>query len=462
MAMTASEPLAPLVGARVRRVDRPERDLVALTLSLEDAAGLHATEVLLVSSAPARGGVGLVDARPSGAAADAWCRLLRKHVEGAVIVGAAREGDALRVRLRRGPERVALRLAPGTLELEAQGRMHAIPSAGASPGGTPARALAGLDACTLEALREAGRALVGARSHAEDDATRRALARALDALITKLSRREQAVRGDLARLDDVPALRARAALLLAHLREIPRGASEVTLLDTTEDPPRARQLALDPARSPRAQAEAWFERARKLERGAAIARARLEDTVQALARARALRNASASDDAPEGTWAEIEAFLAGQRASDGGRRTPAARAARPGPRLPYRRIEGVGAREIRVGRSARDNDLLTRDHAAPHDLWLHARNVAGAHVVVPLARGEVCPSELLVDAATLAAHFSDLAGERVVEVDHLPRGRVRKRRGMAPGQVELDHPKTIAVRLEPDRLARLLGKPTRA
>jgi predicted ribosome quality control (RQC) complex YloA/Tae2 family protein len=449
--MTTSDALAPLLGARVRRIDRPERDLVALTLSREDGAGGHVTEVLLLSSAPSRAGVGLVAERPAGAPADAWCRLLRKHVEGAAIVGAEREGDALRVRLRRGPEHVALHLAPGALALVAQGRTHAIP---VGSGSSSRSALVGMDAGSIDALRAAGRVLTGSRDEAEDDATRLALVRALDALIARLERRDRAVRGDLARTEDVPLLRARAALLLAHLGAIPRGAAEVTLLDTSEDPPCERTLSLDPARSPQEQAQAWFERARKLERGARIARARLDDTVEGLDRARAARAAWLGAPTPE-TRAAIEALLA-----EHGARAPTTRAGttRPEPRLPYRRIEGHGGREIRVGRSARDNDVLTRDHAAPHDLWLHARNVPGAHVVVPLARGEVCPPELLIDAATLAAHFSDLTGERVVEVDHLPRGRVRKRRGMAPGQVELDHPKTIAVRVEPPRLARLLGK----
>ena len=71
-------------------------------------------------------------------------------------------------------------------------------------------------------------------------------------------------------------------------------------------------------------------------------------------------------------------------------------------------------------------------HARPHDLWLHARDDAGAHVVVPLERGEACPSELLCDAATLAAHFSQARGQARVDVTYVERRYVRKPRKSRP------------------------------
>jgi predicted ribosome quality control (RQC) complex YloA/Tae2 family protein len=77
-------------------------------------------------------------------------------------------------------------------------------------------------------------------------------------------------------------------------------------------------------------------------------------------------------------------------------------------------------------------------------------------VVVPLAKGKSCSPEALVDAATLAAHFSDLRGELVVDVLYAPRRFVHKRKGSAMGSVSLDREKVIAVRVEADRLARLL------
>ena len=115
-----------------------------------------------------------------------------------------------------------------------------------------------------------------------------------------------------------------------------------------------------------------------------------------------------------------------------------------------------------MGRDAPSNDALTVRVARPGDLWLHARGSAGAHVVVPgwskEGGGDV---EALLDAATLAAHFSDQRGEALAEVVYGDRRYVRKRRGSPPGQVELTRERVLAVRVEPARLARLLASADR-
>jgi predicted ribosome quality control (RQC) complex YloA/Tae2 family protein len=114
---------------------------------------------------------------------------------------------------------------------------------------------------------------------------------------------------------------------------------------------------------------------------------------------------------------------------------------------------------VLVGRGAKDNDDLTLHVARPYHLWLHAKGTTGAHVVVTLKKGESCPAELLVDAAHLAAHFSDARGEKVVEVTYVQKRYVRKPRGAAPGSVQVDREKVIVLRVEAERLARLLAEP---
>jgi len=106
--------------------------------------------------------------------------------------------------------------------------------------------------------------------------------------------------------------------------------------------------------------------------------------------------------------------------------------------------------------AAADNDRLTLRYARPHDLWLHARGVTGAHVLVRLTKGSQCRPETLLDAATLAAHFSDLRGEAIVDVLYTPRRFVHKRKGSPIGSVTLGTEKVIALRVEPARLERLL------
>jgi len=113
---------------------------------------------------------------------------------------------------------------------------------------------------------------------------------------------------------------------------------------------------------------------------------------------------------------------------------------------------------VLVGRGASDNDELTLHVARPHDLWLHAKGQPGAHVVVRLTKGHEAPAELLVDAAHLAAHFSDARGEAVVDVTYVSRRYVRKRRGSPPGQVQVDREKVLVLRVDGARLASLLAR----
>jgi predicted ribosome quality control (RQC) complex YloA/Tae2 family protein len=66
-----------------------------------------------------------------------------------------------------------------------------------------------------------------------------------------------------------------------------------------------------------------------------------------------------------------------------------------------------------------------------------------------------------LDAATLAAHFSEAAGEALVEVQHTDRRHVRKPRGAAPGAVFVDREHVLLLRFEPERLVRLLASERR-
>ncbi|WP_437541984.1 NFACT RNA binding domain-containing protein [Sorangium sp. So ce367] len=308
----------------------------------------------------------------------------------------------------------------------------------------------------------AGAALVEASDDAAAGQEKAALARAVKARRAALERRAEAVRGDLGRLGSVARLQKTGQLLLAQGARVPRGAAKA-LLDDWETGGTI-EVALDPSRPAKAQAEAFFARARRYQRGEAVMRARLAETERALSAIAALEaDVAAAEARPESleplaqrarSLGVSRAELAGEPGTSGAR---ALRAGRPAPRRPFHAYRSASGAAILVGRSAEDNDALTTKHARPHDLWLHAKGVTGSHVVVPLAKGASCPADVLVDAATLAAHFSDARGEAVCEVSYVQRRYVRKPRGAAPGAVVFDREKVIAVRIEGDRLSRLLA-----
>jgi predicted ribosome quality control (RQC) complex YloA/Tae2 family protein len=113
---------------------------------------------------------------------------------------------------------------------------------------------------------------------------------------------------------------------------------------------------------------------------------------------------------------------------------------------------------ILVGRGPEENDALTVRVARGNDLWLHARGLPGAHVVVRLEKGRAPDQETFLDAAHLAVHFSDARGAPQAEVAATRAKHVRKVKGAAPGAVTYSQEKVTMLRIEPGRVERLLGE----
>jgi predicted ribosome quality control (RQC) complex YloA/Tae2 family protein len=265
----------------------------------------------------------------------------------------------------------------------------------------------------------------------------------------RLAQRRAAIAEDLVRIAEASELARLAALGAPTAAKVPRGATRMTVVDWGETGAKSHDIELDPAMSARQNLERIFQRARRLRQGEPIARQRMQDAERALVElAAALERVHAAKDEEE-----LEAARAGLKL--GAPRKPKPKA-KDEPLPPYRKFEAPSG-AVWVGRNAKRNDELTFDVAKPYHLWLHARGVPGAHVVVPLGRGRSCPADLLVDAAHLAAHFSDARGELSVELTYAPRKYVRKPRGAPPGSVLVDREKVMVLRVEPERLARLLA-----
>jgi predicted ribosome quality control (RQC) complex YloA/Tae2 family protein len=447
-----------LVGSRVRRLDMPLGDVLAITL-----ATAHGKEVLVARLSGNPRGIGLVDERPKGAPANAFVQRLRKLLEGSAVErGVAFGRDGARLDLVRGDERVRLFLAPGAeawrIAVVADDD-RVLASAGRGPLDIEASASAPLE---RDALRASGETLIGGALFDAEAAARSALGRALKKALARLDRRLEAIGADVERADEAPSLRGKADLILAHAHAYEAGSDRLDVLDYRDDPPVARAVPIDPTKGARGTAEGLYRRARRLERGRAMAEERRRATAaeRGIVESFVARLEAAHGVEAIGTIAE-EAARKGVRGareampregtSGGGRKKPAER-------LPYRAFECAGGNRVLVGRGSADNDALTLHHARPYDLWLHARGLSGAHVVVPLTRGKTCPPDLLADAAMLAAHFSDARGEPLVEVIHVARRHVRKPKGAPAGLVRVEREKVIAVRVVPDRLAALLAR----
>jgi len=118
----------------------------------------------------------------------------------------------------------------------------------------------------------------------------------------------------------------------------------------------------------------------------------------------------------------------------------------------YRSSDGY---EILVGRTDRDNDHLTFRIAKSFDLWFHAADYPGSHVVLRNPQRKPVPPRSITEAAQLAAKFSQARTNARVAVNYCERKFVSKMKGFAPGQVRLSSFKTVMV--EPGEAGERIG-----
>ncbi|HEY7515123.1 MAG TPA: NFACT RNA binding domain-containing protein, partial [Vicinamibacteria bacterium] len=239
----------------------------------------------------------------------------------------------------------------------------------------------------------------------------------------RLARLERNLLNDGLGLSEASALRRQAEALLAA----PPGSvtgSTATVQDPRGGPPLP--VTLDPRLSAPANADRLFDRARRLERARDRLDARIAEVRSRLAHART---------------AEERALAACDLAD----LPPVARRARPRGEAPSgeRRYLTSRGLVILVGRSSRENHRITFGVAGPEDLWLHARDVPGAHVILRDNEGRARDPDLR-EAAEVAAYFSASREADRVDVHVTRRKHVRPAPGGA-GRVRVQHSATLRV-----------------
>src|SRR5204863_9962760 len=101
--------------------------------------------------------------------------------------------------------------------------------------------------------------------------------------------------------------------------------------------------------------------------------------------------------------------------------------------------------EILVGKKAKDNDFLTFRIAKSLDTWMHAADYPGSHVVIRNPNRKEIPHRTLLEAAQLAAFYSQGKSQPKAAVNYTQKKFVNKPKGAAPGLVRLASFKTILV-----------------
>jgi predicted ribosome quality control (RQC) complex YloA/Tae2 family protein len=257
-------------------------------------------------------------------------------------------------------------------------------------------------------------------------AERKNLIGPIDKALASAERRVAALEHQLANADELrEPLRRAGELILTHQASIAPGAAELSVDRET--------IALDTTLTPSENAQAYFARYRKTREAEARVPQLLEEArnkVSHLRDLKALVQVADSMDAIRALRREV--------------------AAKPGPagNGPYRRVQLGDGWEALVGTSATGNSAVTFDVASGNDLWLHARNLAGAHVIVP-TRGREVPDNVLERAAAVAAWHSSAREAGQVEVDVTLRRYVKKIPEAPPGLVRYSNERTVRVTPQP-------------
>ncbi len=228
--------------------------------------------------------------------------------------------------------------------------------------------------------------------------------------------------------------RRRADLLMANLHAIAPGATQVEVVDFYTNEPVV--LKLKPLEKPQRTAENLYRKAKNQQIEERQLRARIASReAEALV---ALELLEELDARPELT--ELRGLRAWrkQHALDP---TPSAKAATE---LPFKVFEDHGF-TILVGRNAQNNDLLTQKYAHKDDLWLHAKDVTGSHVVIRHRAGQPVPEPVVERAAQLAGWYSKRQHDSLCPVTVTPKKFVRKPKGALPGQVVVERERVVLV-----------------
>ena len=110
---------------------------------------------------------------------------------------------------------------------------------------------------------------------------------------------------------------------------------------------------------------------------------------------------------------------------------------------------------IIVGRTAKENDELLRRKVRGNDWWFHARDWPGAYVFVKAQAGKSLPLETMLDAATLAVHYSKGKTSGQGDVYYTQVKYLRRAKGAKKGTVLPTQEKNLHVKLDPARIERL-------
>ncbi|MDR2833010.1 MAG: NFACT family protein [Streptococcaceae bacterium] len=249
----------------------------------------------------------------------------------------------------------------------------------------------------------------------------------------------------IAESENAEMYRQYGELVTAFVSSIPRGSNSVKLNNYYDENNAEIEIVLDPAISPAANAQKYFQRYQKLKAGVKIIQEQMEHTNQEIEYLQSVL--SMMENATPMDLPIIQEELLAQgfiKRKTNERKKPKAS-------QPQKFLSSDGT-VILVGRNNLQNDQLTLKTAKKTDYWLHAKNIPGSHVII---QSDNPTDETITEAGVLAAYFSKYRLSNLVPVDLIQVKYIKKPNGSKPGFVVYEGQKTIHVTPDKDIIEKL-------
>lgn len=254
----------------------------------------------------------------------------------------------------------------------------------------------------------------------------------------KLKKQEK----ELLATDNAEEFRQKGELLTTFLHQVPNDQDQVILDNYYTNQPIT--IALDKALTPNQNAQRYFKRYQKLKEAVKYLTELIEETkttILYLESVETVLNQAGLKEIAEIREELIQTGFIRRRQREKIQKR----------KKPEQYLASDGKTIIYVGRNNLQNEELTFKMARKEELWFHAKDIPGSHVVIS---ENLNPSdEVKTDAAELAAYFSKGRLSNLVQVDMIAVKKLNKPTGGKPGFVTYTGQKTLRVTPEPEKIA---------
>lgn len=244
---------------------------------------------------------------------------------------------------------------------------------------------------------------------------------------------------ELAATADRDTLRIRGELITANLYRMERG-QRVLVAENYYDPELSTvEIPLDPTRSPQQNAAKYFKDYSKAKNAETYLTEQIAKGQVELEYLGSILDELSRAETEKDLLEIRRELISGGYLRDNDRK----KAMKQKPSAPMEFTSSTGMR-IRVGRNNTQNDLLTLKSSFKSDIWLHTQKIHGSHVIISCEGGQP-DDQTLLEAAQLAAYYSQARESQNVPVDYCPVKQVKKPAGAKPGMVVYEHYNTLYV-----------------